>query len=131
MDRTRPGLHHAYMAKPRHFLRQWREFRGLSLEEVAEKVATLSEQKAAADPDMRPKSMTHATLSRIERGKIPYNEHLLDLLSEIYATDRASLIMRDPSQGDPLWSIWDSLRPVEREQLTEIAKVMRRTGTGG
>jgi transcriptional regulator with XRE-family HTH domain len=56
---------------PRHFLRQWRKFRGYTLEQAAERVG-----------------MTHQNLGKIERGKVPYNEMLLDLLADIYRTDR-------------------------------------------
>jgi transcriptional regulator with XRE-family HTH domain len=101
------------MAKTGHFLRAWRQHRGLTLEQAAERVPT-----------------THATLSRIERGKLPYNQALLEILADVYMTDPASLLMRDPSSPDALWSIWDRLAPVQKEQVTEMAKVLKRTGTG-
>jgi transcriptional regulator with XRE-family HTH domain len=102
-------------ALPRHFLRAWRKFRGYSLEQVAERL-----------------DMSHQNLGKIERGLVPYNEPLLDALAEIYRTDRGSLIMRDPTMKDPLWSIYDNLAPPERQQL--VAKVeaeLKKTGTGG
>lgn len=88
--------------QPRHFLRAWRKFRGYTLEQAAERVG-----------------MTHQNLGKIERGKVPYNEVLLGLLAEVYRTDRGSLIMRDPTQKDSLWSIYDQLAPAERERLVE------------
>jgi transcriptional regulator with XRE-family HTH domain len=101
-------VHTLRMAKgntgPRHFLRQWRKFRGYTLEHVAERVG-----------------MTHQNLGKIERGKVPYNEVLLDHLAEIYRTDRGSLIMRDPSIKDSFWSIYDQLAPPERQRL--VARV--------
>jgi transcriptional regulator with XRE-family HTH domain len=125
-------VHPANMAKkPGHFLREWRKHRELTLEQVAERIELLSAARAAADPEVRPMSMTHATLSRIERGKLPYNQHLLELLADIYQADIPSLLIRDPQAADAIWSIWDQLRPVEREQVVEIAKTIRRTGTEG
>ncbi len=127
-------VHHAYMArrgKKPHYLREWREKAGLSLEDVAERVEVLSAEWAATDPESRPRSMTHATLSRIERGKLPYNQHLIELLAEIYMTDVASLIIRDPTDPDGLWSIYDALTAPERRQVVEIAKTIKRTGTEG
>ena len=100
---------------PRHFLRQWRKFRGYTLEQAAERVG-----------------MTHQNLGKIERGKVPYNETLLMILADIYRTDRGSLIMRDPTQPDPLWSIYDQLAPPERERLVErVADELKKTGTRG
>lgn len=86
----------------RHFLRQWRKFRGYTLEQAAERVG-----------------MTHQNLGKIERGRVPYNETLLDILADVYRTDKGSLIMRDPSRHDPLWSIYDQLAPPERQRLVE------------
>jgi len=126
-------VHHANMAKrrkgPGHFLREWRKARGLTLEQVSERVELLSAAWAAADADTRPISMTHATLSRIERGKIPYNQHLLELLADIYLADAASLIMRDPTSPDAIYSLWATLQPAERVQAVEVIRALKRTGT--
>lgn len=112
-------VHSLRMAKgnpvPRHFLRQWRKFRGYTLEGVAERVG-----------------MTHQNLGKIERGKVPYNETLLGILAEIYRTDRGSLIMRDPSVRDAFWSIYDQLAAPERERLVErVEEEFKKTGTHG
>ncbi len=90
-------LHHVYMAKKvvprlkrpqyrRTFLRQWREHRGYTLEQAAEAV-----------------DITHASLSRIERGLQPYSQAILEALAELYMTDVASLIMRDPTDPEAMW----------------------------
>lgn len=132
MEKAQRLVHPAYMAKkPGHFLRAWRKKRELTLEGVAERVVELSAEKVLPGYDGPQLTMTHATLSRIERGLIPYNQHLLEVLAEIYQTDAASLIMRDPSDPDGLWSIYEALRGPQRVQLVEIGKTLTRTGTGG
>lgn len=99
----------------RHFLREWRKFRGLTLEQAAERVG-----------------MSHQNLGKIERGKVPYNETLLDILSEVYRADRGSLIMRDPSVKDGFWSIYDNLPAPERNALVaRVEEEFKKTGTGG
>lgn len=100
---------------PGHFIRQWRKHRGLTLEQLAERLHT-----------------THATLSRIERGKMAYNQSLLERLAEELRTDPASLIMRDPSDPEGIWTLWDSLTPPQRRQGVELLKVIQgdKTGTG-
>lgn len=120
-------VHHAYMAKPRHFLREWRDFRDMKLERVAERIALLSAERADADPEAKRLTMTHATLSRIERGLIPYGQHLLEMLAEIYQTDPGSLIMRDPTEPEAIWSIWDKLKPADKVRVVELAKTIQRT----
>lgn len=112
----RGAVHTLRMAKgkpaPRHFLRQWRKFRGYTLEHVAERVG-----------------MSHQNLGKIERGKVPYNETLLAVLADIYRTDRGSLIMRDPTIKDRFWSIYDQLAPPERERLVErVEEEFKKTG---
>lgn len=132
MERRAGLVHHAYMAKkPGHFLRAWRNKRDFSLEAVADKVKELSAENAIPTYDGPQLTMTHATLSRIERGLIPYNQHLLAILAEIYSTDEASLIIRDPKDPDGLWSIYDGLTAPQRVQFVEIGKTLKRTGTTG
>lgn len=128
-------MHHAHMAHgdspPRHHLRAWRQATGLTLQQAAERIARLSETRAGADPTSRPIGMTHATLSRIERGKLPYSQTFLEIVAEVYRTDPASLIMRDPTDPEGLWSVWEQLKPVERIQAMEVIKALRRVGAGG
>lgn len=110
--------------KPHHFLRQWRQSKDLTLEQVAERIVILSAERRDTlnDPTARPRGMTHATLSRIERGKLPYSQPLLEMLGEIYQTDPASLLMRDPSDPEGLWSIYDQLNAAERARAVAILK---------
>ena len=135
LDKQSDTLHHAGVAKldahPGHYLRAWRLASGLTLEQASERIERLSESRANADPSTRSMHMTHATLSRVERGKIPYGQGLLEILAEVYKTDRASLIMRDPSEPEGLWSIWEQLKPTERVQAVEVIKALRRSGARG
>ena len=103
--------------KPRFqptFLRQWREDRQMTLERAGEAVG-----------------MSHAQLGRIERGLQPYNQELLEALAELYRTTPASLIMRDPTDPDAMWSLWDQAQEAERVDIAKYAefRVKSRTGT--
>lgn len=73
--------------------------------------------------------MSHQNLGKVERGKVPYTQTLLELLAEELRCDPKDLIMRDPTDPDGLWSIYDQLGPVQRRQVVEIAKTLKRTGT--
>lgn len=94
-----------------HFLREWRKRAGKTLEAVAEELR-----------------MSHSQLSRIERGKQPYNQELLERLADLYRCEVVDLLIRDPSDPEGLWSIHDQLKPVQRQQLAEFGEVLRRTG---
>ena len=94
------------------FLRQWRDHRGLTLERLADRVG-----------------MTAGNLSQLERGNQGYTQNTLERLAEALQTDVASLLMRDPSDSEGLWSIWDQAKPGERRMLLDIAKTVLKTGT--
>ena len=95
-------------------MRQWREYREMTLERAGEAVG-----------------MSHAQLGRIERGLQPYNQELLEALADLYRTEPASLIMRDPTSDDPMWSLWDQAHEGERQDTAKYLEfqVKSRTGT--
>lgn len=100
---------------PGHYIRAWRKsVEGLTLEKLADRIGT-----------------THATLSRIERGKLPYSQPLLEALAEAIGTTPASLIMRSPGD-DRLWDILDGVPPAERENAAKaLSGFVKKTGTEG
>lgn len=118
------AVHHLHMAQkvtPRFrqparyrltYLRQYRERKGLTLEQLADRIGT-----------------THATLSRIERGLQPYSQTMLEALAEELDTDPASIIMRDPTDPEGIWSVWDKAKPGERAIIVDLAKTITKTGT--
>lgn len=107
---------------PPHFLRAWRKARDLTLEQVAERVETIGRNRAenGAPELVMPRSMTHSSLSRIERGLQPYNQALLEILAEVYQTDPASLLMRNPIDPDGIWSVWERLAPAQRVEAVAM-----------
>lgn len=107
------------LARPGHYLREWRG--DLTLEQVAERVEHLAREDKFLRPNGKPMSMTHATLSRIERGLIPYNQVLLEILAEIYGTEPASLIMRNPTKANAPWTVADQVRKLDNAQLKQVA----------
>ncbi len=94
------------------YIRAWRQHRNKTLQQLADAVGT-----------------THASLSRLERGKQPYSQALLEALAEALQTDVASLLMRDPSDPEAIWSVWEQAKPGVRRQIVEIAKTLTKTGT--
>lgn len=107
------------VAKPkrqrhRTFLRQWREYRNRTLVQVAEHV-----------------HLSHGQLSRIERGEAPYNQDLLEVLADLYMTEPASLVMRNPLDPEAIWSIWDRVPATERPKALKVLEAFARDGTDG
>lgn len=90
-----------------HFLRQWREHRHLTQEQLAERLET-----------------TKATISRIENGKQPYTQDFLEVCADKLGTDPASLIIRNPLDPNGMWSLWEKAKPAQRKQIFEVAKTL-------
>ena len=55
--------------------------------------------------------------------------YFYEALAEALQTDAASLLMRDPTDDDAVWSIWDNAKPGERRMILDIAKTITKTGT--
>ena len=95
------------------FIRQWRNYRGKTLSQVADDVNT-----------------THATISRIETGKSPYSQPMLEAIAESLGTDAASLLSARAVDCDAIWSIWDKAQPFERELIVNVAYAILKTRKG-
>lgn len=100
--------------RQRWHLKAWRKHRGYTQERLAEMIGT-----------------SKGYVSDLEKGNRRYNQELLEALAEALSCEPADLIMRDPSESEAIWSIWDSLGQPQRVQLVEIAKTIKRTGTDG
>lgn len=96
----------------RTFIRQWRQFRTLTLEQLADRL-----------------EMTPSHLSMLERGQRGYTQETLESLAEALTTDAASLLMRDPTDPEAIWSVWDQAKPGQRRQIIEVAKTLIKTAS--
>jgi transcriptional regulator with XRE-family HTH domain len=101
------------------FIRQWRESKKMSLEELAERVGK------------KTGGMTHASLSRIERGLQPYSQPILEAIADVLTSgDVAALLVLDPVESNTIWSMWARANPVERKKIVDIARTIVKTNAG-
>lgn len=105
---------HLAMAAQRHFIRQWRKFRKLTQEQLAERIG-----------------ISPSYISKIEKGAKRYDQPFLEAAAQVLRCEPADLIIRDPTDPEGIWSVWDTLTIPERRQVVEIAKTLKRTGTTG
>lgn len=68
--------------------------------------------------------MTHGQLSRIERGLQPYNQALLEALADLYMCDVVDLLIRDPSEPEAIWTLWEKAKPGQRQQIVAVADAL-------
>lgn len=73
--------------------------------------------------------MTASHVSMLERGQRGYTQETLEAIADALSTDVASLLMRDPSQEDAIWSLWDQAKPGQRQTIVEITKTILKTGS--
>lgn len=90
------------------FIRQWRKHRGLTLEQLAARV-----------------EMSVGNLSQIERGEYAYNQDTLEALAFALACEPADLIMRNPLDAEAPWSLWETLKPTQRQQAIRVLKALK------
>lgn len=98
------------------FIKQWRDHRDLTQDQLAERVTTYMRERGAK------KGYTYASIGRLERGLHPYNQLVLEAVADALGTDPASLLMRDPADPSGIWSVWDRALPAERQLIAEQAE---------
>ena len=110
---------HPKPARRPTYIRAWRNHRGLTLAQLADRLQVELEVDISA-----------GQLSRVERGETPYGQDILEALARALRCEPADLIMRDPTQPESVWSLIDGLKPTERLQAIEVIKALQRTGSG-
>jgi transcriptional regulator with XRE-family HTH domain len=98
-----------------NYLRHWREFRGLTQQQLAELVDTNANM-----------------IGYLESGERGLSAKWLRRLAPALDTTPGMLLDHDPSTLDSdIIDIWAHAGAREQRQLSEIAKTLLRTGTNG
>ncbi len=114
----------------RTYLKEWRKFRHLTQAQTISRIMELAGDMVEDDPALRvPK--TEASLSRIENGKQPYTQAVLEVLAEVYQTQPDYLIARNPTKEGKVLSILDKLSPEQYRQAEAVLEALARSGTEG
>ncbi len=93
--------------RTRWFLKEWRKHRGLTQQQLADRVET-----------------TKSVISTLENGGQRWNQDLVEALAEALSCDPVDLLIRDPSAPEPIWSIWDRVPAVNRDQALRVLEAM-------
>lgn len=89
----------------RHFIKEWRDYRGLTQEQVADRIG-----------------ISPTTFGRIEGSKVPYNQDFLELAADALRCEPWDLLHRDPNkEGD----VVDLMRHLSDRQREEAAEYIR------
>jgi len=102
------------MAAQRQYFKEWRKYRGLTQEQLAERIG-----------------IARSYLTKIERGDRRYDQPFLEAAADALRCSPADLIIRDPTDSEAIWSIWEGLSPTERIRAAAVLRAMKGTGTDG
>lgn len=87
------------------YLRAWRKFRKLSQEKASGLIGN-----------------DRSTLSKIEAGKVPYDQILLEAAADAYGCTPADLLMRDPASIPSV--IFDEISKLPKEHQTHVMEIV-------
>lgn len=103
--------------RPTYYFKQWRKFRGLTQEMLAERIHA-----------------TPSTISQLETGKQGFTNSTLEALADALNCQPGDLLMRDPLKTDAVWSLRDKFSkatPELQQRITYLVEVLLRDGTNG
>jgi transcriptional regulator with XRE-family HTH domain len=82
----------------RTFIKPWREYREMSQDELAEKVS-----EYLMENEISEKGYTYASIGRMENGRIPYSQPIMEGIAKALGVTVAMLISTPPpKKGDPI-----------------------------
>jgi len=100
--------------KARHYIKAWRKHRRLTQEQLAERAG-----------------VSTGNISHLENGNQNYTQPMLEAIAEALQCEPADLLMRDPTQPEAIWTIWEKLDQPAKNQAIQILETFRKTGTSG
>jgi len=92
---------------PSHFIRAWREHRGLTVEALADAIG-----------------MAKGNLSKIERGINPYTQHTIERMASALKCSAAELLARPPGEAPKLWMLYENASSADRNRLHAVAEAL-------
>ena len=97
----------------RTFIREWREHRNLTQVQLRERIIM---------PSGEPMGQGH--LSKLENGKLPYSQSILEQIAEALMCSPGDLLMRNPAQDNMIWSLWEKLGEGQRRQALRFMQAI-------
>lgn len=105
------------MAAHPTYLAAWRKYRGFTQAQVLDRLA------AFEDPLL---PLTAASLSRLENGKQPYSQRILEALADVYRTDPGALLTHDPFKEGRVLDLLARLPANDLQQAEAMLEALAR-----
>lgn len=101
------------------YIREWREYRGLSLRRLADRLEL-------SGPD---ETISHASIGRIENGQQPYSQPVLEAIAAALNVSVTDLLGVDPMKEGEVVDLMRMINDKNRAQAIRVLKAL--TGTDG
>lgn len=99
--------------RPPHYLREWRKFRGMTQQELADALDT-----------------SKSVISDMERGELQLSPKWLRRIAPILKTQPGHILDYDPAQVDTdIIDIWSRIDATDRDQAVRVLRSFVKTGT--
>lgn len=100
--------------RPPHHLREWRKFRRMTQQELADEIGT-----------------SKTVISEMERGNLQLSPKWLRKIAPVLRTQPGHILDHDPEDLDnDIIDIWSHIPDAEKEQAARVLRTfIRRTGT--
>lgn len=97
--------------KPPHFIKEWRIFRDMTVEELAAR-----------------SGLAVGTISAIENRSAGFSPESLEAIAGALRVPSGYLLSINPNDEDSIWPVWEAAGPSQRGQITALARVVVKTG---
>lgn len=93
---------------PRHYVREWRKFRGFTQERLAERTP-----------------YTTGAISQLETGRTAYTQDMLEALAQALDCLPGDLISRHPEKAGDVVSLFDDLSDAKKRIALEMLRALK------
>lgn len=99
--------------KPPHYLREWRHFRHMTQQELADAIGT-----------------SKTVISEMERGNLQLSPKWLRKMAPVLQTQPGYILDHDPEDlGNDIIDIWSHIEERDRDQALRVLRSFVKTGT--
>lgn len=91
------------MGRQTIYLKGWRKHRHLTQEQLADRMG-----------------IDRTVISKVERGQVGYTQGFLEAAAYALQCEPGDLLIRDPSQPEAIWSIWEKIPANDRAKARAI-----------
>lgn len=103
------------VTRPPHYIRQWREYRKLSLRTLAQRL----------EHEPGEELLSASQLNRIENGEQPYNPELMAARAEAFACEPEDIIGINPLLKPELIDLMAIIRKMQKPQLLQATQILK------